>query len=79
MVLSARERVSPFSEEFNWNDYTNELYHLSDDYGFLTIEQMENELKSFKMSDFSKYINCSWTVDDFVNFLYDSNSYGSEI
>ncbi len=73
MALSTIERISPFSPDFTWDEYTNELFFISDDYGFLTIDQMINELHSFKMTNFNDHVSCSMHVDDFVDFLYDSN------
>jgi hypothetical protein len=74
MSLSTIERLSPFSPSFTWDDYTNELYHFSDDYGYLSEEQMTNELKRFKMFSYVNRISFSMTVEDFVDFLFDANS-----
>lgn len=73
MTLTAIDRVSPFSPEFNWDDYTNELYHISDEYGFLTVSQMHEELNRFKMSELSSRITFTWNVDEFVDLLFDVN------
>jgi hypothetical protein len=72
MALSTIDRVSPFSPKFNWDSYTNELYRFSDDYGFLSIDQMKEEIERFKMSEYRNRINSSMTVDDFVDFLFDA-------
>jgi hypothetical protein len=72
MAPTALKRTSPFSSDFTWDDYTNELFLLSDDYGFLTIDQMRDELNLFKMNDYLD-ITCSLHVDEFVDILYDSN------
>jgi hypothetical protein len=72
MALSTIDRVSPFSSKFNWDSYTNELYFFSDDYGFLTIDQMKEEIQRFQMYDYTNRINTSMTVDDFVDFLFDA-------
>jgi hypothetical protein len=74
MSLSTIERLSPFSPSFTWDDYTNELYRFSDDYGYLSEEQMTNELKRFKMFSYVNRISFSMTVEDFVDFLFDANS-----
>ena len=74
MTITTAERVSPFTSEFNWDDYTSYLYHQSDDSGFLTVEQMVEELKVFQMDEFSNGITFSWHVEDFVNYIYDANS-----
>lgn len=73
MVLTTINRISPFSPNFTWDDYTNELYHLSDDYGFLTVDQMLEELDRFKMNDFADCIISSLSVEEFVDFLFDSD------
>lgn len=75
MVLTTIDRISPFSPKFTWDDYTNELYHLSDDYGFLTVDQMMEELQRFKMNDFADCIHSSLSVEEFVDFLFDSDSH----
>lgn len=74
MALTAIDRLSPFSPEFTWDDYTNELYHISDEYGFLSVEQMQEEIQRFQMEGYSGRINCSSPVEDFVDFLFDANS-----
>lgn len=74
MTVTTVERVSPFTYEFNWDDYTNYLYHRSDDSGFLTVDQMIEELNAFQMDEFSNGISYSWHVEDFVNYIYDTNS-----
>jgi hypothetical protein len=74
MTLTTLERVSPFSPEFNWDDYTNELYHLSDDYGYLSVEQMREELNHFGMSEYTSGITFSWNVEEFVDYLFDANT-----
>ena len=73
MTLTAIEKLSPFSPEFTWDDYTNYLYHISDDYGFLSVEQMHNEVNEFKMNDIARRIKFSWNVEDFVDYLFDAN------
>jgi hypothetical protein len=74
MSLSTIERLSPFSSSFTWDDYTNELYRFSDDYGYLSVEQMKNEIERFRMFSFTDKINFTMTVEDFVDFLFDANS-----
>lgn len=74
MTLTTLERVSPFSPEFNWDDYTNELYHLSDDYGYLSVEQMREELNHFGMSVYKSCITFPLNVEEFVDFLFDANT-----
>lgn len=74
MTLTTIEKLSPFSPEFTWDDYTNYLYHISDDYGFLTVEQMHDEVKEFKMNEAAKRITFSWNVEDFVDYLFDANA-----
>lgn len=73
MTLTAIEKLSPFSPEFTWDDYTNYLYHISDDYGFLSVEQMHEEVKEFRMNEIAKRITFSWNVEDFVDYLFDAN------
>lgn len=73
MSLATIEKLSPFSPEFTWDDYTNYLYRISDDYGFLTVEQMQEELKDFKMEDMIGKIVFPWCVEDFVDYLFDAN------
>jgi hypothetical protein len=72
MSLRTIERLSPFSSSFTWDDYTSELYCLSDDAGFLTVDQMNEELKRFQMPEHK--ITFSMTVDEFVDFLFDAHS-----
>ena len=72
MNVTTVERISPFNPEFNWDDYENYLYRLSDDYGILTIEQMDEELNAFQMNEHSNGITTSWHVEDFVNYIYDT-------
>lgn len=72
MALHTIDRVSPFSPKFNWESYTNELYFFSDDYGFLTIDQMKDEVKRFQMYEYLNRIRASMTVEDFVDFLFDA-------
>lgn len=74
MSLNTIERLSPFSPSFTWDDYTNELYRFSDDYGYLSAEQMIDELKRFRMFSYVNRISFSMTVEDFVDFLFDANS-----
>lgn len=73
-TLTAIDRVSPFSPDFNWDDYTNELYHLCDDAGYLSVEQMREELQHFGMGEFSSSITFSWNVEDFVDYLFDAHT-----
>lgn len=73
MHLATIEKLSPFSPEFTWDDYTNYLYRISDDYGFLTVEQMQEELKDFQMEDVIAKILFPWAVEDFVDYLFDSH------
>ena len=72
MTVTTVERISPFNPEFNWDDYENYLYRLSDDYGILTIEQMDEELNAFQMNEHSNGITTPWHVEDFVNYIYDT-------
>ena len=74
MTLTAIERLSPFCPDFTWDEYTNELYRISDEYGFLTVEQMQEEIQRFKMFGYSNLVTCSSHVEEFVDFLYDANS-----
>jgi hypothetical protein len=74
MAPTTIEKLSPFSPEFTWDDYTNYLYRISDDYGFLTVEQMHNEVKEFKMDESTERITFSWNVEDFVDYLFDANA-----
>lgn len=73
MSLTTIERVYPFSPEFTWDDYTNYLYRISDDYGFLSVEQMHKEVKEFRMDDIKRAITFPWNVEEFVDYLFDAN------
>jgi hypothetical protein len=68
--------VSPFSESFNWDDFESFLYRIADEDGYLHQEQMKDIAEDFQMEkEFSLLKNSySWSVDQFVNFLYDSSS-----
>jgi len=72
MTLTTVEKVSPFSLGFTWDDYTNYLYRISDDYGMLTVEQMHSEARDFKMEEINRGITFPWSVEDFVDYLYDA-------
>jgi hypothetical protein len=74
MAPTTIEKLSPFSPEFTWDNYTNYLYRISDDYGFLTVGQMHDEVKEFKMDEASTRITFSWKVEDFVDYLFDANA-----
>lgn len=71
MTLTTFTKVLPFSPGFTWDDYTDYLYRISDDYGMLTVSQMHSEAKEFKMDEVCSKINFPWSVEDFVDFLYD--------
>jgi hypothetical protein len=68
--------VSPFSESFSWDDFEAFLYRISDDFGYLHYDQMMEIAEDFQMEqEFSLVKNKDkWTVDQFVNFLYDSET-----
>ena len=74
MTLTTVEKVSPFSLGFTWEDYTNYLYRISDDYGMLTVGQMHSEARDFKMEEINRGITFPWSVEDFVDYLYDAKN-----
>lgn len=65
--------VAPFSETFNWDDFESFLYRIADDDGYLYQGQMMDIAEDFDMlKEFGILKNTEkWSVEHFVNFLYD--------
>jgi hypothetical protein len=68
--------VSPFSESFSWDEFEAFLYRISDQEGYLYYDQMLEIAEDFQMEQEFTLMqnNQKWSVDQFVNFLYDCES-----
>lgn len=68
--------VSPFSESFSWDDFESFLYRIADEDGYLLYQQMLEISEDFQMERefLLMKTNQKWTVDQFINFLYDSET-----